>query len=296
MHNIMKKILILFSLIFLALTMTFSVSAKTNYTENETTKIIDGVVYKLSADELKKNEYDVEKLYKFTQEIIFLETNSKISIEISEFDGWKNLKSVTFPEKCGNLTIGESAFKNCKALETVTFPKESGNITIGKTAFYFCEKLQDLTFPEKCGTLTIGNQAFRYCPNIKTLTLPKKSGDISIGKYAFYNCSGITKIKNTGNIVKIDDRAFQGCKSLTSVTISDKTKFIGEYAFYDCRALKKVYVNSKKDAPKLERTIFAWTHKKFEIIAKNETAAKSWKKALTKVGSKTIKVCYIEAV
>ena len=302
----MKKILILLSVISLALVLTFSVSAgnKTQtingvkYTENITTKIIDNVVYKLSAD-ADKSKYDtsdIKDIFKITEEVIYPEAYGDVLISESAFENSTTLKKVTLPQKCGKITIEKAAFKNCKTLKAITFPKESGNITIGNTAFRFCESLQDITFPEKCGTLTIGNQAFRYCPKIKTLTFPKKSGDISIGKYAFVSCLGITKIKNTGNIVKIGGHAFENCNSLTSITISDKTKTIGEYAFYECDSLKKVYANSKKDAPKLSSGIFFWTHKKIEIIAKNETAAKSWKKALIKADDKTRKVCYIEKV
>ena len=106
----MKKILILLSVISLALVLTFSVSAKTGNTENETTKIIDGVVYKLKSD-IDKSKYDLsdtKDIFKITEEIIYPETYGNISIADSAFDGSTVLQSVTFPEKCGKITDRKS--------------------------------------------------------------------------------------------------------------------------------------------------------------------------------------------
>lgn len=303
MYNIMKKLLLLLSVFVLVILMTFSVSAgnKTQtingvkYTENKTTKIIDNVVYKLSAD-ADKSKYDtsdIKDILKITEEVIYPEAYGDVLISESAFGNSTTLKKVTLPQKCGKITIEKAAFKNCKTLKAITFPKESGNITIGKAAFYLCFGLEELTFPQKCGKMTIGTQGFQ-ASYIQTLTFPKKSGTINIGKYAFANCTKLTKIKNTDNIEKYSAFAFENCNSLTSVTISAKTKTIADFAFYECDSLKKVYVSGEKNAPKLYSASFARPHKNFEVIAKNKTAAQVWKTAFVKAGSEHVKVCYIQ--
>lgn len=301
----MKKLLLLLSVSVLAILMSFSVSAgnKTQtingikYAENEITKIIDNVVYKLSAD-ADKNKYDtsdIKDIYKMTEEVIYPEVYGDVLISESAFEKSTTLESVTLPKKCGKITIEKAAFKECKTLKAITFPKESGNITIGKAAFHLCFGLEEITFPQKCGKMTIGTQAFQSS-YIKTLTFPKKSGATNIGKYAFANCGKLTKIKNTDNIEKYSAFAFDNCDALTSVTISDKTKTIGDFAFYECDSLKRVYVSNEKNAPKLYSASFAWAHKNFEIVAKNKTVAQVWKKALIKSGNEDIKICYIQYV
>ena len=71
---------------------------------------------------------------------------------------------------------------------------------------------------------------------------------------------------------------------------------IGKNAFYGCKNLKTVTVNSKKKAPKLYANAFAKNNSNIKFIAKNATAAKSWKSALTKSGLKNAKVGYMHYV
>ena len=71
---------------------------------------------------------------------------------------------------------------------------------------------------------------------------------------------------------------------------------IGKNAFYGCKNLKTVTVNSKTKAPKLYANAFAKTNSALAFTAKNATAAKSWKSALTKFGLKNAKVGYMHYV
>ena len=71
---------------------------------------------------------------------------------------------------------------------------------------------------------------------------------------------------------------------------------IGKNAFYGCKNLKAVTVNSKTKAPKLYANAFAKTNSALTFTAKNATAAKSWKTALTKSGLKNAKVGYMHYV
>ena len=71
---------------------------------------------------------------------------------------------------------------------------------------------------------------------------------------------------------------------------------IGKNAFYGCKNLRTVTVNSKTKAPKLYSGAFAKTNSALTFTAKNATAAKNWKTALTKSGLKTAKVGYMHYV
>ena len=198
------------------------------------------------------------------------------------------------PEFIGG--IGGRAFKNCTSLEEIVLPKEADDFKIYSSAFEGCTSLKSITLPETCGELTIGDDAFRGCTALETVTLPKKADSITIGYRAFRDCKNLTAVNNTDNITKIYGGAFRDCTSLKSFTISDKTTMIGKNAFYGCKNLKTVTVNSKTKAPKLYANVFAKTNSALTFTAKNATAAKSWKSALTKSGLKNAKVGYMHYV
>ena len=192
--------------------------------------------------------------------------------------------------------FGGSVFKNCTSLEEVILPKETDNFKIYNSDFEGCTSLKSITLPETCGELTIGENAFRGCTSLETVTLPKNSDSITICYRAFRDCKNLTTVNNTDNITKIYGGAFRDCTSLKSFTVSDKTTMIGKNAFYGCKNLKTVTVNSKTKAPKLYANVFAKTNSALTFTAKNATAAKSWKSALTKSGLKNAKVGYMHYV
>ena len=219
------------------------------------------------------------------------------TVEIIGVDTFKNcisLKSIELPETI--IEIGPRAFMNCASLEEIVLPKEADDFRISISAFEGCTSLKSITLPEKCGELTIAEDAFRGCTALETVTLPKNSDSITIGYRAFRDCKNLKTVNNTDNITKIYGGAFRDCTSLKSFTISDKTTMIGKNAFYGCKNLKTVTVNSKTKAPKLYANAFAKTNSALTFTAKNATAAKSWKSALTKSGLKTAKVGYMHYV
>ena len=227
---------------------------------------------------------------------------SVILISGGAFENCTSLKSFKLFGNLGGEFLGTtggfggSVFKNCTSLEEVVLPKETDNFKIYNSDFEGCTSLKSITLPETCGELTIGENAFRGCTSLETVTLPANCDSITIGYRAFRDCKNLTTVNNTDNITKIYGGAFRDCTSLKRFTVSDKTTMIGKNAFYGCKNLKTVTVNSKTKAPKLYANAFAKTNSALTFTAKNATAAKSWKSALTKSGLKNAKVGYMHYV
>ena len=236
------------------------------------------------------------------------------------FENCKQLESVIVNGSVEEIYM--DAFKNCESLKEFAIPetvklimggafKNSGLISIiipGNVerftydgdycgAFENCKNLTEVAFYESnIKHLSISDDTFRNCTSLKTVTLPENCDSITIGYRAFRDCKNLTTVNNTDNITKIYGGAFRDCTSLESFTISNKTTMIGKNAFYGCKNLKTVTVNSEKKAPKLYADVFAKTNSALTFTAKNATAAKSWKSALTKSGLKTAKVGYMHYV
>ena len=218
-------------------------------------------------------------------------------IYMDAFKNCESLKEFTIPETV-RLIMG-GAFKNT-GLTSVIIPENVESFTYDGDycgAFADCKNLTEVTFSEgKFKHLNICDDTFRNCTSLKTVTLPEKADSITIGYRAFRGCKNLTAVNNTDNITKIYGGAFRDCTSLKSFIISDKTTMIGKNAFYGCKNLKTVTVNSKTKAPKLYANVFAKTNSTLTFTAKNATAAKSWKSALTKSGLKNAKVGYMHYV
>ena len=209
------------------------------------------------------------------------------------FEDCKDLARITFRQNVG-LPVGY--FDGCTALEEIVFTESCKSIYLYKGMFRDCTKLETISFPTTCEKLSIGDDTFRGCTALETVTLPKNCDSITIGYRAFRDCKNLKTVNNTDNITKIYGGAFRDCTSLESFTISNKTTMIGKNAFYGCKNLKTVTVNSKTKAPKLYANVFAKTNSALTFTAKNATAAKNWKTALTKSGFKNAKVGYMHYV
>ena len=218
-------------------------------------------------------------------------------IYMDAFKNCESLKEFTIPETV-KLIMG-GAFKN-SGLTSVIIPGNVESFTYDGDycgAFENCKNLTEVAFSESnIKHLSISDDTFRNCTSLKTVNLPKKCDSITIGYRAFRGCKNLTAVNNTDNITKIYGGAFRDCTSLKSFIISDKTTMIGKNAFYGCKNLRTVTVNSKTKAPKLYANVFAKTNSALTFTAKNATAAKSWKSALTKSGFKNAKVGYMHYV
>lgn len=265
----MKKILILLSAIALALVCVFSVSAeeaeqapyifwdKEPYVENETTKIIDHVVYRLCYDyRSKEYHYDVYDWFD-TQEAAA--TVEEINI-VPEIDGIKvigiqcqatydeqfndiehsyyknhnySVKKVTLPDSID--MIGSAFFSALDGLEELILP---ANIVVsGDRDFYDMESLREVTFSSG-DIVYLGG--FKNCPKLEKVNY---TGTIkAIGTEAFRNCTSLTYFEIPETVETIYDAAFRG-SGITSVTIPANTRLYDYdygYTFTDCVNLTKV--------------------------------------------------------
>ena len=212
------------------------------------------------------------------------------------FYGCTSLKSFKIPSTV--MEIGGYAFYG-SGITSITIPASVKRLGDEDYASVFknCKKLTKVVFSDrKASQLLIDLDTFRNCTALKKVYLPKSVKRIYIEPMAFRNCRKLTKIYNTDNIVRIGEQAFRTCTSLTSFTVSAKVTKIGKNAFYGCTKLKKVTVNSKKAAPSIGKKAFGRTAEGIKFVAKNSTAAKSWKSGLKKSGLKKMKVCYVKYV
>ncbi len=212
------------------------------------------------------------------------------------FLGCEKLKDFKISEKVKEIYDGAFARTGIKEIRipvTVSFVTDDG-----WDVFYRCRSLKKVVFTaeREQKKYTVNDGLFEECTALEKVYFPKKVKKILIAKKAFYNCKKLTKLYNTENINDIGAQAFRGCKGLTGFTVSPKVTKIGEKAFYGCSKLKKVMVNSKKKAPTVGKKAFGKTAEGIKFIAKNRTAAKSWKSALKKSGLKKMKVCYVKYV
>ena len=155
------------------------------------------------------------------------------------FTGYKELKSVTFPD--GLETIGWCAFAGCTGLETVVLPKSLD--TLGTRAFENCTGLTKVQFPAIVNS--IGDWAFEECTNLATVVMPRAIE--TMGHSAFYNCKSLTSIVLPEVLTEIKSNTFYGCSSLQSVTFTDDLETIDFNAFKGCTKLKKITISDHVD-------------------------------------------------
>lgn len=206
----MKKILTLLSVIAIALVCVFSVSAqetqqaeyifwdKEPYVEDETTKIIDHVVYKLCNDYGREEyHYDVYDWFD-TQEAAA--TVEEINI-VSEIDGIK----VTHINCLADPFDWESEYSDHRywtnhnyTVKKITFPDTLKSIGLNYLSIF--ESVEELTLP--CGGGTCENME-----SLREVTYTKPISYLS----GFKNCTKLEKINYTGEIKAIGEEAFMNC-------------------------------------------------------------------------------------
>jgi len=207
---------------------------------NDSTFIIDGIIYTVKDDNLEVSGYD-DATFTGVASIV-----SKLKYNGQTFDV---------------VSIGDEAFRECTSLTSVTIPESV--TSIGVNAFYYCISLPSVTIPN--GVTSIGNVAFCVCSSLTSVTIG--NGVTSIGYEVFSYCSNLASIKvETGNltydsrdncnaiietatntliagclsttipesVTSIGDNAFFGCHKLTSIDIPNSVTSIGYQAFRDC--------------------------------------------------------------
>ena len=90
------------------------------------------------------------------------------SIEVSTFEGFKGLTSVTIP---GSLEMLASySFEGCTALQTVNFAADTAStLTINLKSFKDCSSLQQITLPKRLSSMNAG--VFVGCTALQKITV-----------------------------------------------------------------------------------------------------------------------------
>ena len=288
----MKKLLLLITTVILALVFTVSAFAESTetteyvfwdkepYVENETTKIIDHVVYRI-CNEDDETHYDVydwfdtKEAFETVEEINIVPEIDGIKVKgiqcLSKYNGEHgyqkhnyyinqnySVKKITLPDTIE--TIGCAFFSVLDGVEELVIPEK---ITVsGDVDFIEMESLREVTF---LGEITYLS-GFKNCPKLEKVNVKETVKDI--GEFAFKNCislknfeipqstetiwygafmgSGITSVTIPSNTFLFDydyGSTFEGCENLTEVIFSDeylKGFTIVYDCFKGCTSLKKV--------------------------------------------------------
>lgn len=264
----MKKLFLLMTVILLALVFTVSALAESTenaeyilwdkdpYTENDTTKIIDHVVYRLYEADGEKY-YEVYDWFDTTEAA---QTVEAINI-VPEIDGikvkkiqtasdtkngeyWKNhnysVKSVTIPDTIAE--IGGGFFTVLEAVEELVIPAsvEKTGYTDGeywqRYSFREMEGLRKVTFLGDIYRLV----GFTYCTNLESVIL--KGSVAVVDRYSFTGCTSLKTIDLPDSLQSIEYNAFAN-SGLVSITIPSEVSLDYNYCddiFSGCKSLEKV--------------------------------------------------------
>ena len=198
------------------------------------------------------------------------------SIEVSTFEGFKGLTSVTIPgslemlasysfEGCtalqtvnfaadtaSTLTINLKSFKDCSSLQQITLPKRLSSMNAG--VFVSCTALQKITVADGCANFTSdGNNLYvkendadtysliGYAAGQDTtdLTIPSEVNGksvTSIFRLTFQNNTKLQSVTIPASVTNFLSSCFDGCSALKKVSIAAENPTIANYAFTDLAA------------------------------------------------------------
>ena len=198
------------------------------------------------------------------------------SIEVSTFEGFKGLTSVTIPgslemlasysfEGCtalqtvnfaadtaSTLTINLKSFKDCASLQQITLPKRLSSMNAA--VFAGCTALQKITVADGCANFTSdGNNLYvkeddadtysliGYAAGQDTtdLTIPSEVNGksvTSIFRMTFQNNTKLQSVTIPASVTNFLSSCFDGCSALKKVSIAAENPTIANYAFTDLAA------------------------------------------------------------
>lgn len=198
------------------------------------------------------------------------------SIEVSTFEGFKGLTSVTIPgslemlasysfEGCtalqtvnfaadtaSTLTINLKSFKDCSSLQQITLPKRLSSMNAG--VFVGCTALQKITVADGCANFTSdGNNLYvkeddadtysliGYAAGQDTtdLTIPSEVNGksvTSIFRLTFQNNTKLQSVTIPASVTNFLSSCFDGCSALKKVSIAAENPTIANYAFTNLAA------------------------------------------------------------
>ncbi|MBQ8424778.1 MAG: leucine-rich repeat domain-containing protein [Clostridia bacterium] len=183
-------------------------------------RIVDGVLTKVSVDDLVNGHFDIPE--------------NVHTIGDSVFKGLEGLKSVNIPNSVKK--IEREAFANCNLIYSITIP--SNVQEIDSEAFINCSNLYNLKLSE--GLKSLGSSVFYNCSSLANVSIPESVE--SIGIRAFARCEGLKKVKLPSNLKSISPFTFETCESLATITLPDSLESIGRNAFMECTGLKSIKI------------------------------------------------------
>ncbi|MBE6630756.1 MAG: hypothetical protein E7624_07920 [Ruminococcaceae bacterium] len=136
------------------------------------------------------------------------------TMKTNAFNGFRNLKTVTFAEGSQLETIDYKGFYNCESLESINLPATLK--TLGYSVFFNCRSLKSIDLAETDITV-IQKHTFFNTENLATLTLPKNLEEIQL--FAFYN-TGVVDLVIPASVTTFGNSAFENAKSLKTLTFS----------------------------------------------------------------------------
>lgn len=184
----------------------------------------EGIAHvKVSGGLLRIGDHAFSHCTSLTEICFEADTECRIEIGESAFEGCKSLKLVRLPPQ-STVSIGNSAFRCCSSLESAVVCEAE---SIGDMAFEGCEKLRNAPLTSK--TENIGSDAFADCESLTEVEIP--SGVRFIPEGAFANCSSLRKVDMHDDIESIGSQSFIGCAKLSEIDLPVGLKNIGEGAF-----------------------------------------------------------------
>ncbi|MBR2417838.1 MAG: leucine-rich repeat protein [Clostridia bacterium] len=249
-----RKFTLTFALIaLLSLVFAFQSGALSEdrpYTESDTIKIVDHVVYELVTRN-KETFYSVTDYFD-TNEIA--ETATEINI-VSEIDGIP-VKHISTGRSDG--FEGPADYEIMPNITKINIPDSITHI--GSASFSGLINFETIELPDSVESI---GHAFYNMKNLRSVTIPEK--ETTIGDYAFWGCKKLEEVIFKGDITEICDGAFSGCISLKEIKLPDSLESIldaafsgsglesvylprvgiGECAFDNCKSLKKVVVEDR---------------------------------------------------
>lgn len=186
------------------------------------------------------------------------------------FSCLESMEEISFPSTVGNyigegfihnnnckkITVAEGNKNNSTDANGVLYDKDKTNLVaypsgsdaaaftvplsvkdICDKAFFCADALKTVTLPD--GLLTIGVMAFSNTELLEKIEIPDTV--IEIG-YSAFEDSGISSVKISKSLNRIDENMFFNCLNLESVIIPDGVKVIDRGVFWDCEKLKTVTI------------------------------------------------------
>ncbi|MBR2417860.1 MAG: leucine-rich repeat domain-containing protein, partial [Clostridia bacterium] len=190
------------------------------YTESDTRKIIEGIVYdKCGTDE--NTYYSVRALATSYEKAQKLE---KAEI-LTEIDGYPvthiDFERISYPHKNFEYPL----IKEFVIPDSVTYFSVFGLIN-----------LEEIVIPDNVTEL--GQSAFWNMKKIEEITLHE--GITVIPESAFSGCKSLKKVEFKGEITELGEGAFSGCENLVTVTLPKTITEIKDHTFSKCGKLREV--------------------------------------------------------